>query len=267
MAAALLGGLAAGGWYVVQQVRMAPSSVPSSVDAAPKGNPRDTRAIQFQVEPTRPAWSELDTPQKLALYPLAERWATMSEMQKRRWLALAQTFATLPQEEQDRLHSRMTDWAALSAQQRSQARLNYAETQRLAPDDKRAQWEAYQALSDEEKRKLAARAARALGAATALRPVSPKKLARVPAATQGSPLNPPKIPPVADMHPRAALPVPQPQSAVETYAIPQPAVVETAPVAVPSAVPVPLAPLAPASGTDAATPAAQPPAPIPLDPS
>ncbi len=74
----------------------------------------------------------------------------LSESQKRRWLALAQTFETLPPEEQEKLHNRMTEWSSLSARQRSQARLNYADAQRLAPNDKRAHWEAYQALSDEE---------------------------------------------------------------------------------------------------------------------
>ena len=252
LAAALLGGLAVVGWQVVQQVRMAPSSVPSSLATSSPSGARDARAANPLSEPSGPGWAELSTAQKLALYPLAERWATMSEVQKRRWLALAQTFASLPKDEQDKLHSRMTDWASLSAQQRSQARLNYAVTKRLAPDDKRAQWEAYQALSEEEKKLLAARAApRPSGAATALRPVSPKKLARVPAATaaQGTTPNLPKIPPVADTHPRPALPVPQPPTPVETRPATMPAAVETAPVSVPSAEPAPLPPLTPSGGS------------------
>jgi hypothetical protein len=140
-----------------------------------------------------PGWVTLTTPQKLALYPLSERWALLSEAQKRRWLTLAANFASLPAEEQAKFHERMTDWASLSAQQRNQARLNYAVTNRLAPDDKRAQWEAYQALSEEERMALAARGApKPKGAATALRPVSPKKLAQVPAATEANPASPPR---------------------------------------------------------------------------
>ena len=65
--------------------------------------------------------------------------------------------------EQDKLHSRMSEWAALSPQQRTQARLNFGETKRLSPDDKKAKWEAYQALPAEEKRKLAASARQAAG--------------------------------------------------------------------------------------------------------
>lgn len=204
LALAVLCALAAGGFLVVQQVRMAPGTVMVSAEdpAHPGPGGRDVR--QNGTQPTfqreGPGWETLNTPQKLALYPLAERWALLSGLQKRRWLALAQTFHNLPPEEQARLHERMTEWASLSAQQRNQARLNFAVTKRLAPDDKRSQWDAYQALSDEDKRRLAAKAAaKPLGAATALKPVAPRKLAKVPAALNapGNPANPPKIPPPA----------------------------------------------------------------------
>ena len=129
----------------------------------------------------RPAWTELTASQQLALRPLAGRWTEISEQQRRKWIALSQNFHKLPAPEQEKLHSRMTDWAALSVQQRNQARLNFAETNKLAPDDKKAQWEAYQALSAEEKQKLAAGATKKqTGAATAIKPVAPQKMVIVP---------------------------------------------------------------------------------------
>ena len=69
----------------------------------------------------------------------------------------------------------MTEWAALSPQQRTQARLNFAETKQLSPDDKKAKWEAYQALPPEEKRKLAAGAAKPPPTAAAVKPVAPRQ--------------------------------------------------------------------------------------------
>src|SRR3989344_2427389 len=180
LALALLGVLAAVGGQVLVQMRMAPGTLlPAGAEAAvasPNNARTSTRpgAMAVPQVETGPGWETLTTPQKLALYPLAERWALISEAQKRRWLALAANFSALPEEEQAKFHDRMTDWASLSAQQRNQARLNYAVTNRLARDDKRAQWEAYQALSEEEKRALAARAApQPKGAAPALRPLSP----------------------------------------------------------------------------------------------
>ena len=256
LALALLGVLAAVGSQVLVQMRMAPGTVlPAGAEAA-VASPNNARTpaqpgarAAAQVE-TGPGWETLTTPQKLALYPLAERWALISETQKRRWLALAATFPSMPEDEQAKFHDRMTGWASLSAQQRNQARLNYAVTNKLAGDDKRAQWEAYQALSEEEKRALAARAApKPKGAATALRPVSPKKLAQVPAATQANPARPnaPKIPPMVDLGaPRIAAPVPAPAAAAAP-SNPGSAAVETAPVSVPVAVPAALPPLGAAS--------------------
>jgi len=211
LALALLGALVVGAWKAAGQLSELPGTIyttpenirhPSAV-AGPTGSSATPQASEG------PGWETLDTPQKLALYPLAERWALMSEVQKRRWLALAQTFHTLPESEQARLHERMTAWASLSIQQRNQARINFAATQRLRLDDKRSQWDAYQALSEEEKRRLAASAAtKPRGAATSIQPEPPKKFTRVPAAKEApdNVANPPKVPSSKNSPPRIAAP-------------------------------------------------------------
>lgn len=265
LASVLLGALAAGGMAVLNQVRMAPGTlVPTAaLTSSPNGKGAGTVVHPSRQPPAGPGWEVLNTPQKLALYPLAERWALLSEAQKRRWLALAQNFPTLPEQEQEKLHNRMTEWASLSVQQRNQARLNYADSNRLARDNKLAQWQAYQALSDEEKRKLAARAApKPQGAATALKPVSPRKLAQIPAASEANPNRPnqPKIPPGQSLPPRVAKPaLPAPAGAghgSDAPVPPPPALVETAPVNIPMAVPITLPPLPAAPvASDHATPA------------
>ena len=129
---------------------------------------------------TKPLWVELTAPQQQALVPLAPKWDTLSETQKRKWLALSQNFPKMSGAEQAKLHSRMTEWVALSPQQRTQARLNFGQTQQLSPDDKKAKWEAYQALPPEEKKKLAARAAKPPATAAAVKPVPTDKLAIAP---------------------------------------------------------------------------------------
>jgi hypothetical protein len=140
-----------------------------------------------------PRWGELSSHQREILLPLQERWAMIGSVQKRRWIALADGFDKLSEREQQKLHDRMEAWSGLSAAQRNQARLNFAITNKLATD-KQAQWEAYQALSDEEKRLLAARATpKVVSAAPAIKPVPSKKLARIPAAT-ASPIRCPICP-------------------------------------------------------------------------
>lgn len=126
-------------------------------------------------------WIELTPSQQAALQPLAPTWGSMSEAQKRKWIALSQNFHHLAPAERATLHGRMTEWVNLSPVQRSQARLNFAQTNRLSTDEKRAQWQAYQALSPEQKQQLAA-GGQVLpsGAAPALKPVESHKLATVP---------------------------------------------------------------------------------------
>ena len=93
------------------------------------------------------------------------------------------------------MHSRMNEWVALSPQQRAEARLNFAKTKELSkqltPEEKKAKWQTYQALSIEEKQKLAANSTtRPVGAALAVKPVAPQKLAAVPPHGTKPPVNP-----------------------------------------------------------------------------
>jgi hypothetical protein len=136
---------------------------------------------------SKPVWAELTVQQQTALRPLAPGWDTISEAQKRKWLEISKGYPSLTAEGQTIMHSRMTEWVGLSAQQRAQARLNFAKTKELSkeltPEEKQAKWQTYQALSVEEKQKLAAKASpKPAGAATALKPVSPQKLAVIPPA-------------------------------------------------------------------------------------
>jgi hypothetical protein len=160
---------------------------------------------------TRPLWSELTEAQRQALAPLAGKWDTVSEAQKRKWLALSQNYPRLSQPEQAKLHSRMTEWVGLSPQQRTQARLNYGKTQQIPADDKKAKWEAYQALSPEEKRKLAAGAAKSPATAAAIKPVPREKLAKVPSTHPSA--RPPRIAAGANqVDPNTLLPQPAGQA-------------------------------------------------------
>ena len=145
--------------------------------------PRTTMAPAPKDEAS-PKWTELNPAQQQALKPLGATWKTLSEAHKRKWIALSENYPRLPPNEQQLLHSRMSEWAALSPQQRTQARLNFAETKQVPAQDKKAMWEAYQQLPPEEKRKLAAGAQAAKPppppTAPAVQPVPREKQAKVP---------------------------------------------------------------------------------------
>lgn len=138
---------------------------------------------------SKPLWNDLTDTQKQALAPLTQLWPSMTEPHKRKWLAISQNFSQLSQDEQNTVQGRMREWAALSQQQRAAARLNFANSKELLQEDKKAKWEAYQALSPEAKQKLAAQQAKPVaGAAPAVKPIAPQKLATPPAANDNKPL-------------------------------------------------------------------------------
>ncbi|MDB5891853.1 MAG: putative transrane protein [Polaromonas sp.] len=203
------------GW--AQAVPLAPTFSGTAVVTAPKttttvgalksASPpgQKSAANAGKALASRPLWSELTDTQQQALKPLAASWDTIREAQKRKWLEVSKNYRTLTPDGQAVLHSRMNEWVTLSPDQRAQARLNFAKTtelsRELTPDEKKAKWQAYQALDADEKARLAANAApRPAGAATAVKPVAPQKLAILPArpGQHGSPpagaASTPKIP-------------------------------------------------------------------------
>ena len=126
-------------------------------------------------------WAALTVAQQTALRPLAANWPAISAGQKRKWLELSRGYPGMSPSEQAKMHSRMTDWVALSAQDRAQARLNFAQARQLTPEDKKAKWQAYQALSPEERERLAKDAApKRTSVAAAVKPVPAHKLTTVP---------------------------------------------------------------------------------------
>ena len=143
------------------------------------------RTVVAQVAFSSPLWTELSPVEREILKPLASTWNTLSQTHKRKWLQMTKSYPALSTEEQVKMQGRMKEWVALSPQQRAQARLNFAKTKELSKEltaeEKQAKWQAYQALSDEEKRKLAAKAPpKPAGAAPIAKPVAAQKLATVP---------------------------------------------------------------------------------------
>ena len=187
--------------------------VAQSVTRLPNSStpPKNSSAINTS---SKPAWQDLTPAQQLSLKPLAANWNTLGESHKRKWIAIAANYPSLAPAEQAKLHSRMTEWVSLSQQQRAQARLNFAQSKRLTPTQKAATWQAYQALSPEEKQKLAISAIpKPAGAAAAAKPVPPQKLAAVP-VTRQTPKQTPKLSAATHAVNRNTL-LPQSQSPVE----------------------------------------------------
>jgi hypothetical protein len=133
------------------------------------------------ISPTGPHWQELTDEQRLVLRPLAATWSSLASAHKSKWISMAQGVRSRPAAEQQKMQERMAAWAALTPVERERARLNFAETKKLNPVDRAAEWAAYQELSTEEKKRLAAKSPpNPVNASVALSPVPNDKLTSVP---------------------------------------------------------------------------------------
>lgn len=247
----LLPGVAAGACVLLVFALAGTAVEPAGAQVPTQGAGSATSAAAAKpAAPSKPLWRDLNARQQRALEPLSLQWDSLTEPHKRKWLALSRNYARLSPGEQEILHSRMTAWATLSNQQRSQARFNFAEVKQVPVDERKAKWEAYQALSEEEKRELAARAKPRPGAAASIRPVPAQKLVQLPAAT-----------PDAQHTPRIQLapPTPMPQPSPARLPAAGPAVTRVAvpaagpPVTAEAQVPAPSTPAAPADASVSAT--------------
>jgi hypothetical protein len=104
------------------------------------------------------AWETLTAEQRQALAPLQREWPSLDASRQAKWLEVAARYPRMSAEDQRRLQERMTQWTRLTPAERERARLQFQETRQLPADEKRARWEAYQALTEEQRKALAQRA-------------------------------------------------------------------------------------------------------------
>ncbi len=104
-----------------------------------------------------PPWASLSPQQKSVLSPLARDWNELDDSRKIKWIEIADRFHRLPPSEQARIQARMTEWAKMTPSERGRARQNFKDAQQVSPQDRKARWEAYNALPPDRKQELAAR--------------------------------------------------------------------------------------------------------------
>ncbi|QYF92363.1 DUF3106 domain-containing protein [Massilia sp. PAMC28688] len=142
------------------------------------------QAAPATVTLDKPLWKELDRTQQVALEPLHKEWDAMDGLRKQKWLDIASRFSTMKPDEQQRVHERMRAWIRLTPEERRVVRENYTNTKKLDKSAKSVQWEQYQQLPEEEKRRLAAEAA------------ARKQVTNLPSKTQPNAVEPIKPAPV-----------------------------------------------------------------------
>lgn len=153
-------------------------------------------------------WNDLTPAQREALSPLEATWPKLSAGQKRKWIALVHNYAQLAEPERAKLNSRMVQWAALKPRERETARLNFAATKKLTPEERTATWEAYQALSPEDKKGLAKKSRPpASSTALAAKPAASSVITPVPVTRNSSRAQREKAAAQQAINPNTLLPV------------------------------------------------------------
>jgi hypothetical protein len=146
------------------------ASAPALAASAPAPLPSAPRLSALSSAPN---WAGLTPAQRTILGPLEPDWPKMGEERRGKWLAIANRISSLPLEDQARLQERMHDWAKLNAKARIDARLSFLSAMQLDAEQRRAKWEAYQALPPEKRAELAERAAKKKASAAAASPPKP----------------------------------------------------------------------------------------------
>jgi hypothetical protein len=104
----------------------------------------------------------------------------MSTTRRRKWRSIVKNYAQLSPDDQTKIRERMAEWALLSTKERQLARLNFAKSKNVNPQDLASNWEAYQALSEADRKALSDRTPPVpAGAAIAPKPIPKEKLATI----------------------------------------------------------------------------------------
>ncbi len=146
-------------------------------------------------------WASLSPAQQAVLAPLADEWDGLDAARKSKWLEIAARFHTLTPEQQARLRERMIAWTRMTPAERQQARVGFQSNpqlrdEKLQSEKLQSKWEAYQALTPEERQALAQKGAEKAAqkradpkaAAQAQKPLSGAKTDFVPPKQAAAPV-------------------------------------------------------------------------------
>lgn len=177
--------MALGSWLTGASAQMSSATLPQT--APVQAATPETEPARVSPPLTSKAWRQLSPLQRQALAPLGAQWSALTSQQQNKWLAISKNFGHLSVADQVTMHSRMADWVDLSPRERNLARLNFNQLQKLPIEDKKAKWEAYQALPAEEKRLLnASNASPVNSAAPTAKPLEPHRRVETPPRASGA---------------------------------------------------------------------------------
>jgi len=129
----------------------------SASNAQTASNTSSTQSKPSTIPEKKPdgTWEGLKPNQQKILAPLESDWDYMSPDSRKKWIQVSNIYPKMSAQDQERLQSRMASWSNLSQKDRRLARDNYLSSLKFPAEKKAEAWNAYQKLSDDQKKKLA----------------------------------------------------------------------------------------------------------------
>ena len=169
------------GWAALCAVALiALANQAAAAEANPEISPLAATAAPALPPITAPKWADLLENERQVLQPLAPVWDDMSTTRRRKWRSIVKNYAQLSPDDQTKIRERMAEWALLSTKERQLARLNFAKSKNVNPQELASNWETYQSLSEADRKALSDRTPPVpAGAAIAPKPIPKEKLATI----------------------------------------------------------------------------------------
>jgi Protein of unknown function (DUF3106) len=99
------------------------------------------------MESAGPLWVDLGPTNQAFLKPFEKSWYTLTAVERKSWVTLANKVPKLSAQEQKKAATRVSEWAALTPEQRKLARANYRLAQNLNQDERKEQWQKYESMT------------------------------------------------------------------------------------------------------------------------
>ena len=136
-------------------------------------------------------WEKLKPSQQKILATLESDWDYMSPDSRKKWIQVSNIYPKMSKQDQERLQSRMASWSNLSQKDRRLARDNYLSSLKFPAEKKAEAWNAYQKLSDDQKKKLAESEVKKRPTAANAPTLQQHPLKQKPTLTPSAPAEPP----------------------------------------------------------------------------
>lgn len=139
-------------WALAASAQQAPAAAQAPAATAAASAAQASR--QSLLPLARPLWSELNPADQAVLAPFGEQWNGLPLEEKHAWIALATRFPKMGAAAQTRTSARIREWAMLTPEQRRLARQNYRIAKSIPKDERIAQSQQYNTMTDEQKKVL-----------------------------------------------------------------------------------------------------------------